>query len=148
MSISPSTRHSQALQGSLTSHLAQDVGFTARRLHWWHFGPRTGSISSIHHPAPKLLPQEQDVWWGHAHGPTEMVWLRGGHLLTLVRGDGTGRGDGYSQADFCLPTERHSATSPGCLTTFCTFRLRAFALMVSTWAVLLLLHPWVKPSHL
>ena len=121
MSISPSTRHSQALQGSLTSHLAQNVGFTARRLHWWHFEPRTGSISSIHHPAPKLLPQEQDVWWEHGHEPIEIVWLREGHLLILVRGRMlTGR---------LLPAcTSLTPTTPGCLTTLCTFRLRAFAL--------------------
>ena len=118
MSLSPSTRHPQALQGSLTSHLAQNVGFTAKRLHWWDSEPHTSSISAIHHPAPKLFVSTtagclMGTWtWASRNG----VAVSGYYLLTMVQGrwhrQGRGPQDSHRLTSACRHNLTHTNHSP------------------------------------
>lgn len=58
----------------LISYLVQNVCVTTRGLNLWDFKEEnTGSLSSTHHPVPKLLLRWQDVWWGLGYEAKEMV---------------------------------------------------------------------------
>lgn len=59
---------------SLTSHVAQIVGFAIQTPHLWDLEPHRSSAGSINHPAPKLFLRWQDVWWEFGHESTEMGW--------------------------------------------------------------------------